>query len=137
TTKIPDQIERGKRGLPRSSDGLECAGDGDVIDVVAGRRGQGTRLPPTGHPTIDEPRIALHAHVRSHAQALGNTGTKAFYEPVGLVDQAQHQISPVSVLQAYGDRPSSAVHQIDVRMLLRGGGGAIVAVDANDVGTPF
>src|SRR6202020_499076 len=122
TTKIPDQIERGKRGLPRSSDGLECAGDGDVIDVVAGRRGQGTRLPPTGHPTIDEPRIALHAHVRSHAQALGNTGSKAFYDPV-------------SVLQVYGDRPASAVHQIDVRMLLRGVGGAIVAVDANDVGT--
>src|SRR5690606_22153265 len=72
-TEVAEQIDRHLRWPTRAPDGIQAAGDADVVDVVAGGVGEWTVLPPSRHPAIDEPRIALMTGQRTEAETLRHT----------------------------------------------------------------
>ena len=53
---VADEIERERWRRVAPADGVQYAGDGDVVDVVTGRLGQRALLAPAGHPTVDASR---------------------------------------------------------------------------------
>src|SRR5579872_109020 len=58
--EIADQIQRRHRPFRRADRG-ECAGEGDVVDVVTGGLRKRAVLSPSGHAAINQPRISrLH-----------------------------------------------------------------------------
>ena len=56
-------------GLGRA-DRVERAREGDVVDVVSGAAGERPRLPPPGHATEHETRIAREADLGAEAETL-------------------------------------------------------------------
>ena len=76
------------------------AGDREVGHVVAGPGGQRALLTPAGHPAVDQPRVALQAHVGTEAQALHDAGPEALQSQVGPVDQAQRGLRPSGRLRS-------------------------------------
>src|SRR5262249_24279721 len=95
---------------------------------------EGSRLPPAGHATVDEPRVAREARVGAEAQALGDAGTEALDEGVGLLDEAEHRLDAVGLLQIHGDRAAAPVHEVELRRLWDAEPRVARAIDADDVG---
>src|SRR5208282_2242050 len=75
--EVANQIERGDGRLTAAANRVQCARQRDVVDVVAGGRGEWTFLTPAGHPAVNQTRIAAETDVRSDAQPLHHAGTKA------------------------------------------------------------
>src|SRR6266851_1692304 len=71
--EVTDQIERRDGRLAPAADRTEHTGEGDVVDVMTGRRGERTLLAPTGHPAIHEPFVAPHHFDRTDPETLGHT----------------------------------------------------------------
>ena len=70
--EVADQVERRDRALSRPADRVEGAGEGDVVDVVAGGRRVGPVLAPAGHPAVDEAGVAGQADVGAETEPLGD-----------------------------------------------------------------
>ena len=132
--EVAHQIEGRDGALAGPADGVESAGQGDVVDIVTGPRSHGAVLTPPGHPAEHQFRVSLEAGGRTDSQPFGHTGTKALHQSLGLLDQTQDQFDPCRVLEIDGHRATSAVHEVDVGLGQRRVGGLLVAVDAHDVG---
>ena len=89
---------------PAATEVRERAGERDVVDVVAGRVRERAVLAPAGHPPVDQPRVAGEALVGTEPEPLGDAGPEALDERVGLLDQPQHALDAVGVLQVDADR---------------------------------
>ena len=131
--EIADQVERRDR-LVLAADGMQRAGERDVVDVVAGRLGERAFLAPAGHAAIDQLGIAREADVGPEAQPLGDAGAERLGHAVGLLDQAQHDLDAFLLLQVDRDRAAAAVVDGEFRL-----GQAVHdmrpgAVDADHVG---
>ena len=90
-TEIAHQVERGHRAIAGPPHRFEGTGQGDVVDVVTGSLRHGTCLTPAGHPSEDQPGIPSQADVRTQSEPLGDAGSEALHQPVGLLHQAKHQ----------------------------------------------
>ena len=78
------------------------SGQSQVVEVVAGRLGQRTRLTPSRHAAVDEPRIALERQLRPEAEPLHRARPKSFDQAVGFADEIGGKRKP---LRALDDRP--------------------------------
>jgi hypothetical protein len=115
---VAHQVE-GRGGLLAGSpQRLERAGQGDVVDVVTGRLGEGALLPPAGHAGINEAGVALETDVRSEAQTFHHAGSEALEERVRALDQAQCGRDRVGVLEVEGHAAATAIEEVARR---RGG----------------
>ena len=65
-----------------------------------------------GHAAVDEARVPLEAGIGSETEALHHTRAEAFEEPVGAVDQIEHQRNSVRVLQIHPDAAPSSREEI-------------------------
>ena len=93
-----------------------------------------TVLAPAGHAAVDELRVAGEAHVGAEAEPLGHAGPEALDQRVGLLDEAQHRLDAVGVLQVDADRAPAAVQRLEVRLVERRRVDLLRPVDAHDVG---
>ena len=87
--EVADQIEGRQRRLAGPTDVRQDAGQGDVVDVVAGGVGQGPVLAPARHARVDEARVALEADVGAETQPLHYARAEALDQHVGLLDQTK------------------------------------------------
>ncbi len=82
--EIADEVLRRHGQFAALADRVERAGDGDVVEIVAGRLRQRAVLSPAGHSRIDQPRIGLEQFLRAQPQPLHHARTKAFDQHVGM-----------------------------------------------------
>ena len=92
--EVCEDVDRSHRTLLGAHE-VEGAGDRGVVDVVSGHRGPRTGLPPSGHPAVDQTRVAGKARVGAQPQPLGHAGTHPLDEDVGLLDQPQDHFGPL------------------------------------------
>ena len=133
TTEVADEVQRRNGCLAAATDRLERAGQRDVVDVVAGRVGVRAVLSPTGHPAVDELRIARQTLVRSEAESLGDPRAERFEQPVRLLHQVEHERHAVGTLQVDADRTTPALQHIGRRGRRIATAYAIGAIDLDDV----
>ncbi|MNS96808.1 hypothetical protein D3C72_1311230 [compost metagenome] len=91
---------------------IERAGQRGVVVVMAGHLRHRPGLAPAGHPAIDQPGIARHAHLRPEPQPLHDAGPHAFDQRVGVRNQVEHEITPRRRLQIGHDRALAPVDQL-------------------------
>ncbi|KAG1183377.1 hypothetical protein G6F35_015362 [Rhizopus arrhizus] len=91
------------------SHGVQGAGDGDVVQIMAGRLRQRTVLPPAGHASVHQPRIARQAFVGPQAQPFHDARPEPFEQGVGLVQQPQYDIGRAGLLEVQRDRAAASV----------------------------
>ena len=125
--EVAEQVDRRQRFLSLAPDEGQRAGDGDVVDVVAGHARIGTALSPARQPRIDQAGVAAAGDVGPEAEALHDPGPIGLEEDVRLLDQAQHGVHSLRALEVDADRALAARQLID--------GAGADAVDAHDVGT--
>jgi hypothetical protein len=113
---VPDEVRGDGRGLVRSADHAEGAGQRDVRDVVPRARGERALLAPAGHPSVDELRVAGVAGLGADAEALGDARAVALDEDVGAVDQVEDAVRAVGCLQVDDHRALVAVGDVVVRV---------------------
>ena len=96
---------------------FERAGDGDVVDVVAGGLRERTFLAPAGHAAVDEPRVLRERDIRAEAEPLHDAGAKAFDEDVGLADQFERRLDAILRLEIdFHDAPPALREIAGVRL---------------------
>ncbi len=98
---------------------------------MPGASGERSVLAPSGHPSVDQARIAGQAHVRTDSEALCHPRSQAFDENVGPVHQAQHGLWSGRVLQVDGNRAARAGQRVGRDQA----GAAARPVDAQHIGT--
>ena len=96
--------------------------------------GVGTVLAPAGHAAVDEPRVAGEAHVGTDAEPLGDAGPEPLDQRVGPLDQAQHGLDALGVLEVDADRAPAPVEDVGRRRRRVAARHVAGAVDADDVG---
>ena len=74
-TEVPHQIQRHDRSVAATPDGMQCAGNGNVIQVVARGLRKRARLPPTRHARKNELGIARETFIGPKAQLFADTWT--------------------------------------------------------------
>jgi hypothetical protein len=135
--EVADQVQRrGRRGIG-AAHGVQHAGQGDVVQVVAGGLRQRAVLAPAGDAAKDQFGVARQAGVRAEAEALHDAGAEAFDQDVGLFGQLQHDLARLGVLQVERERAAAAGHDVELRAEHGervGGAGLGLAVDADDLG---
>ena len=132
--KSPTRLSGGTGASPARPIGLEGAGEGDVVDVVAGGLGVRAVLAPPGHAPVDELRVAGEAVVGADAEPLGDAGPEALHDDVGLLDQREHRLDAVGALEVDADRAAAAVEHVGRRRLGVAAHDLAGPVDADDVG---
>ena len=132
--EVADEVDRRRRLAAGPTEVRERAGERDVVDVVTGGLRHRTVLAPSGHPPVDELGIAGEALVGTEAEALGDAGPVALDERVGLLDETQHELDALGVLEVDTDRPPPAVHRLEVRLVEHARVDLPGPVDAHDVG---
>ena len=133
--EVTDQVDRRRRLGVRAPEVRERARQRDVVDVVARGLRHRTVLAPTGHASVDEPRVARETHVGAQPEPLGHARAEALEQRVGALDQPQHQLHAFRVLQIDADRAAATVERLEVRLVERCRVDLLGAVDAKDVGT--
>ena len=109
---VADEVERRHRLAVMRAERIQCTGDGDVVDVVAGGHRQRTFLAPAGHAGIDQARVALQRLVGAEAQPLHHLRPKPFDQRVGRCDQFHRLRDVFFLFQIELDRAAAAVHKI-------------------------
>ena len=79
--------------LVRRPDGVQGAGQAEVVDVVPGPLGQRPLLAPAGHPRVDQPRVAGQHLVGTEAEPLQDAGPQTLDQHVGVVEQAEQDLA--------------------------------------------
>jgi hypothetical protein len=109
--EVAEQVERRHRGAVGRADRVQRPGQGDVVDVVAGRTGQGTVLAPAGDPAVDQAGVAGQAGLGPDPEPLGHPGAEPLDQRVGPGGQVEHHPRPVGVLEVDGDPAPSPAEQ--------------------------
>src|SRR5207237_5756217 len=86
-----------------AADRVQHAVERDVIDVVAGLLAARTSLAPAGHPGVDQLFVDLGAVLRPQSEALGDAGTEALDQHVGLGNEPQYQFAVFFALEVGRD----------------------------------
>ena len=131
---VADDVQRRHRVRARA-DGVQDAGERDVVDVVAGGLGERAGLAPAGHAAVDEARVAIEADVGAEAEALHDAGAHRVDEGVRLLDQAQDSRDALGMLEVDGDGGAAAAAHVGLGAgELEAETGGARAIDADDVG---
>ena len=109
---VAHEVEWRGRRLVATGDVREHAGDGDVVEVMAGGARPGSVLAPSRHAPVDERRPPCEAGLGREAESLHDTGSEAFDEHVRLGDEVEDEIA--SRVLAYVDDDSGAPAARDV-----------------------
>ena len=109
--EVADEVDRRRRLAALAAEVRERAGERDVVDVVARGLRHRAVLAPAGHAAVDELRVAGEAHVGAEAEPLGDAGPEALDERVGLLDEPQHRLDAVGLLEVDADRAPAAVER--------------------------
>ena len=72
------------------ADGVQCAGQRDIIGIVASRTSERTVLAPPRHAAIAQPWIAIKARLGPDTEPLGDAGAKSFDQGIGLIDKSKY-----------------------------------------------
>ncbi len=116
-TEVADHVQRRHRALTLAADGVQDAGQRDVVDVVAGRVGERALLAPAGHAAVDDARVALEDHIRPEAEPFGDAGTEALDEDVGALEQGQDLLDVGGILEVGLDDATVALNRIALSLL--------------------
>src|SRR5690606_18450900 len=116
--EIADQGQRDAGRLLPPSDGVQHAGDGNVVDIVAGYGGQLPVLAPAGDSAIYQPPVACQAILRTQAQAFGAARAEALDQCVGALDKIEHLAARGRILQIQGYRDAVAQQQVVAQFAL-------------------
>ena len=111
---VADQVQR-HDGIPvRRADRAERSREADVVEVVSGLERERSLLSPTGHPAVDQSRIARQAGVRAEPEPLRDTRAEPLDQRVRGVDQPQGDLGPRLALEVDRDRAPTAVqHRLE------------------------
>ncbi len=137
TATVGNQVERHHRLAAGLADGVQRAGQGQVVDVMPSRVGQRAGLAPAGHAAVDETRVGGEAIVRAEAEAFHHAGAEAFDQHVGAGCQLFGGGEAFGLLQVEADDPPAAVEDVDLRVeefRCRFGARRQLALDAHDLG---
>ncbi len=104
---IAHDIERHDRFL-FIADRRQRARYRDEVDVVPGRPGQRSALPPPRDAPVDEPGVDRVTLLRTETESFGNTGTKAFQQGVCSFDESQECFQAERILDVERDRALAA-----------------------------
>src|SRR5439155_15465034 len=85
--EVAHQVERRHRRLAFASESVQHAGEGDVIDVVAGARRKRPALAPAGHAAVNQARVFFKTFMWTQTQALHDARPESFDQSVGAPDQ--------------------------------------------------
>ena len=113
---------------------MQRARQRDVVDVVAGCERERSFLTPSGHASVDESWVAFETMVGTEAEPLGHTGTEAFDQRVGLLDQLQHGFDRFRPFEIEGDRAPAAIEQVVLHVHRDAQTGVSRAIDPQYVG---
>ena len=113
--EVAHEVERRHRRRIGPAQRPERAADGDVVDVVPGHGRHGPVLAPSRHAPVDQAAVAPEAGVGPEAQPLGHAGPEPLDQPVGLLDEPEHQLDRVGVLEVDADGGTGPVQQVPVR----------------------
>ena len=131
--EVPDEVEGGDGRTAPCSYRVQRPGEGDVVDVVPGRVGDGTFLAPTRHPAVDEAGVAGEAYVGADAEALRHSGAKAFDETVRLGHEPEDRLASGLGFHVDRDRAPAAVEEIETGVALHPEAGVGDPIHADDV----
>ena len=112
TAEVANQVEGRHRRTINVADVREAPCEGDVVDVVARPCGVRAILAPAGHPTEHELRVSRLALLGADAQPLHHAGPEALDERIRGLDELQHRLDPIGVLEIDRDRTAAAAHHI-------------------------
>jgi hypothetical protein len=118
------------------ADGVQRAGQRQVVDVVAGGGGQRAGLAPAGHAARRGAGWRPGSR-RAQAEALHHAGAVAFDEAVGRGDQLAGGGEAFGLLEVEGDDAAVAVEDVDRRIKKLGrrlGARRQLALDAHHLG---
>ena len=102
--KSPTRFNGGTGAASARPSGHSAPADGDVVDVVPGRRRPWDRPGPTRSCARRPAPVAGQAVLRPDPEPLGHAGSEALDQPVGRLDQVQHQLDRVGILEIDADR---------------------------------
>ena len=105
--KVADQVQRDRRALGRP-DGMQRAGQREVIDVVTRHLRVGSALAPTRHASVHQPRVARESDVRPETQPLHDARTMSLDERIRLLDQLQRRFAALRATSGRDDRTPPA-----------------------------
>ncbi|KAF5289622.1 hypothetical protein FQR65_LT20784 [Abscondita terminalis] len=118
--EVAHVVQRRHGRLARAADGVQRAGEGDVVDVVPRRMRQRAMLAPARHAAVDQARVAFQAGPGPQAQALHDAGPKALDQQVGARDQGHG--GGLALLAAQVDLDLAAAARGDVLCIDRRAG---------------
>ena len=95
---------------------VQDAGQRDVVQVVARRGRERTRLPPSGQPAEDQARVAGEAHLGPETETLHHARAKPLDQPVRLLDEAQHHLGRAGRLEVERDGALAAAREVELRI---------------------
>ena len=129
--EVGADVERRDRRL-RRPDGVQGAGEPEVVDVVPGAVGERAVLAPAGHPRVDQPRVAGESVVGADAEPLGDARAQPLDQHVGALHQPEDDVAAGRALEVDGDRGAAAVQRVPLRGHQLGATAG--PVDPDDVG---
>ena len=91
-------------------------------------------LAPTGHAAVHEARVAGEADVGADAEPLRHAGPESLGQRIGALDEPQHRLDAVGVLQVDRHGAAAAVHHRHRSGIATARHG-LRAVDVQHVGT--
>ena len=133
-TEVGHQVERRHRAAFGSTDGVQGPRQREVVQVVTRGVRERAALPPPGHATVDQPRVARQAGLGAQAQALHHTGAEALDQHVGRAHQAQGGRTALGPTEVERHRAAPALQHVAGRIEQRRLGAAAGPVDAQHVG---
>ena len=114
-TEITDQIERRNRTACLAANGVQRAGQCNVVDVVTWRAGNRAVLPPASHAAIDDLLVAGEDGIGPQTEAFHDAWPKALDQHVGLPAQLQCRVHAARRLQVQGNILAAAQQGVKAR----------------------
>ena len=104
TPEVADEIERHRWRRAVGAHGVERAGDGDVVEVVAALVGERAGRSPARHAPVDELCVAGQALVGADPEAFGDAGPVPLDQDVGPLDQPEEHLAALLLTEIEGER---------------------------------
>ena len=132
--EVADEVERRHRRLAGAPDVGQGPGERDVVDVVSGGMRVGAGLPPSGHASVHQLRVAAEAHVGAETQPLHHAGPEALDQRVGARHEVEQGGDAVGVLEVDRDVATAAPQHVAVGRVGRRTAHRAGPLDPDDVG---
>src|ERR1700677_3011327 len=84
---------------------------------MAGALGEGPVLAPTGHSTINEPRVSREALVGTESQAFHDAGSESFDENVRTPHQIERELNASIRFEVNAHRVFAPLHDVMMGIL--------------------